>query len=366
MREAVRSGRRDPFYTIENSFIDHYAREIKPNDIAVYNVLVRFMNNGTRSTWVSTAKIASLINLSQRTVQRRLKILADHKLIRIFKTKTQTTYVIPPVPPRPKTANAPLFDRIPDEEILKDIEQSEGATPLPFVATPLSPATTSVSQVATFMSQISDTSDTVYKEEQNLLNKTQEQDFLNKAFETSPYEIQEGAKRLIAIFGLQNTLIHAVMAAVELEFRKTGSSIDEVVQEIWKKVTRADRRGISREKFFDDYLTEVLAEHLLDGINLPLINNLILTVMATLKAEAKDTGLGLEQAAAKIATAATQDRRKGIPIDRFYFENMKWRNGNAGHRPSASQQRSERTKQNILDGLTAEISRRNQPHGAEQ
>ncbi|MGB9489375.1 MAG: helix-turn-helix domain-containing protein, partial [Terriglobales bacterium] len=102
MREAVRSGRRANFYITENSFIDHYAREVGPVGIAVYHVLERHMNCETRSTWIGTAKMADLLNLSQRTIQRTLKTLEDLKLIRILRTEKLTTYVIVPVPPRAK------------------------------------------------------------------------------------------------------------------------------------------------------------------------------------------------------------------------------------------------------------------------
>src|ERR1700733_4069986 len=100
MRETVRSGRRENFYITDNSFIDHYARKLQPTDIAVYHALERYMNCQTRSTWVGTARIAEVLNVSQRTVQRSLKTLEDLKLVRILRTPTLTTYFIVPVPPR--------------------------------------------------------------------------------------------------------------------------------------------------------------------------------------------------------------------------------------------------------------------------
>ena len=44
MREIVRSGRRENYYVTDNSFIDHYAREMQPVDIAVYHALERYAN----------------------------------------------------------------------------------------------------------------------------------------------------------------------------------------------------------------------------------------------------------------------------------------------------------------------------------
>jgi len=126
MREIVRSGRRENYYVTDNSFIDHYAREMQPVDIAVYHALERYANCHTRSTWVGTAKIAEVLNVSQRTVQRSLKVLEDHKLIRIVQTSTLKMYFIVPVPPRAKMAAIPLFDRIEEEEFsIRDISVAE-------------------------------------------------------------------------------------------------------------------------------------------------------------------------------------------------------------------------------------------------
>ena len=66
--------------------------------IAVYHVLERHMNFETKSTWVGTAKVAELLNTSQRTVQRTLNLLQDLKLIRIIRTATMTTYSYPAGP----------------------------------------------------------------------------------------------------------------------------------------------------------------------------------------------------------------------------------------------------------------------------
>ncbi len=149
MREAVRSGRKANFYITENSFIDHYACEVGPVGIAVYHVLERHMNCETRSTWVGTARMAELLNLSQRTIQRTLKTLEDLKLIRILRTATMTTYVIVPVPPRAKQATIPLFDQIPDQGTIQEDATTSEATPVSPIATSLSHSTTRMSSSTT-------------------------------------------------------------------------------------------------------------------------------------------------------------------------------------------------------------------------
>src|SRR5271165_5854112 len=116
MREIVRSGRKANFYITENSFIDDYAREVGLGGIAVYHVLERYSNCETRSTWIGTAKMAKLLDLSQRSIQRHLKKLDDLRLIRIVRTETLTTYFVVPVPPRQKSTATPLFDHALDQD----------------------------------------------------------------------------------------------------------------------------------------------------------------------------------------------------------------------------------------------------------
>ncbi len=299
MREAVRSGRRANFYITENSFIDHYARDVGTTGVAVYHVLERHVNCETRSTWIGTAKMAKLLNVDQRTIQRTIKKLESLRLIRIVRSENMTTFFI---------ANP---------------------TPESRVTTFASPAATYRSHDATFTPHPSDLPVAPYKEEQNLSNKTQEQDFLNKSLEEEENreirKIHQSAERIINILGLSDDFISSASAAVELKLRGTKLSMDGVVQAIVTEANQAERRGISRIKFLEDSLARTAAEQILENTNLPATNNLISTVAAAVKAEAKDIGITVEQSASLITAAAIDDRRKGIMIDRFYFENVKWR-----------------------------------------
>jgi hypothetical protein len=331
MRETVRSGRRENFYVTDNSFIDHYAREMQPTDIAVYHALERYANCHTRSTWVGTAKIAEVLNVSQRTVQRSLKVLEDLKLIRIVQTSTVKMYFIVPVPPRAKVAVTPLFDGIDESEFSSHLGDTKVAW-----ATPRSRSSSSVSYTPSYMTRTttaascgSDTNDGPYKEEQDLLNKTQKQDLFNKTLENDTPTIDEAAQRIINILKLPDRFLNSARAAVELRARGTKLSMDEIVVEIWPKALQAERKTGSRESYLEDCLAEILAERILDEINLPPTNNLVGIVTAALKAEGKDRRLGLEETAAEITTSAISDRHKGVEINRFYFENCKWRS-NAG------------------------------------
>jgi hypothetical protein len=268
MRESIRSGRRANFYITENSFIDHYAREVGPVVVAVYHALERHMNCETRATWVGTARMAELLNLSQRTVQRSLKTLEDLKLIRILKTPTITTYVIVPVPPRAKMATIPLFDEISDEVL--HIGDTYVAA-----ATDVSLGTTSVSPRATVVSQRGDTCVAPNKEEQDLFNKTFEQD------EGKPIGPRELADKLIAVLGV------------------------------------------------------------------PATSNNLKTVQAALVAEESYTGQSSQEVAALITQCAIEDRKHGVAIDKFYFEDAKWRQ----EKRSSVRSRISRAEQRKLDNL---------------
>jgi hypothetical protein len=217
-----------------------------------------------------------------------------------------------------------------------------------------------MSRHTTFMPPASDIHVTAYKDEQDSLNKTQQQDLFNKTSEQHNREIKKSARRVIDILGLTDTSIAAATAAVKTKVSQTKLSMDGVVQEIVTAANHAERRGIEKQEFLDDFLAQSSARQILVNLNLPITNNFIVTLTAAVKAEAKRTQLSLEEVTELITTAASKDDGRGVAIDRFYFENMKWRNASA----TASQQRSKRTKQNILDGIAAEIGRRNQPDSA--
>jgi hypothetical protein len=310
MRENIRSGRKANFYITENSFIDHYARAVGPMCAMVYNVLERYMNSETRSTWVGTAKIAEVVGTTQRTVQRNLKTLEEFKLIKILRTSSATIYVVLPIPQRPKESTTPLFDAVDDQDILWRVDTAVAeATQTSFSPTESSHDTTSASQVR-------DTVDTPNKEEQNLFNKTYEQD---------NHQIRKTSQRILKILGLPDSFLSAAAAAVGVKAKQTKLSIDGIVQRITTDANLAERMGTSKEKFLEDFLAQTCAEEILDNLSLPITHSLISTVTAAVKAEAKDTGLSIDGAAARITAAAIEDRRGGTSIDRFYFENVKWR-----------------------------------------
>ncbi len=330
MREAVRSGRRANFFITENRFIDCYAAKVGGSGVAVYSILQRCANSETKETWISAHKMAEVLDIDRSTVYRQLKQLEDLRLIKSMRTREKTIYVVLPVPPpRPEAGSAPLFDAID----LKNSGQDANWPVAPAGISPTSetdsrecnPSVAPMPQPVSLTRPASCTGENRNKEEQDFLNKTQEQDLFNKTSETNTSDISEAARRIIYILKLPDTCLNAAMAAVEIKARGTKLSMDDIVTEIWDKARREERRSGSSESYLADCLAQTLAERILDEINLPPTNNLITTVTAALKAEARDRKLGLEETSALVTTAAIDDRRKGVEINRFYFENCKWR-----------------------------------------
>jgi len=291
MKEAVRSGRRANFYITENSFIDHYAREVGTTGIAVYHTLARYANCETRSTWVGTARVADLLGVDQRTVQRALKKLESLNLIRIIRSSSMTTYYLVPVPSRPKTADViPLFDQIPDHELAV----VEEATPMSHPASSLShmtafssPVTTTTSHLATSHSFTRDTCVTAYKEEQNLGNKTFEQEYFSEQEILTAYE---NANRIIDRLKKGNDTSNVsidfdtVVDIVKREVKYTGRPMSGSVARITTAWDRARGYGVSPETFLENFIPRLLAKEVIETLQLAAANPLISTIAEAVKA----------------------------------------------------------------------------------
>lgn len=303
MREAVRSGRRANFYITENSFIDHYARDVGATGIAVYHVLARHANCETRSTWIGTAKVADLLGVDQRTVQRALKKLESLNLVRVIRSSNMTTYFLVPVPARPRTATViPLFDQTPDREFAEENTMSEeDATSMSSVASfpsrratlasspasPVTPPTTSSSRSTTNQSHTRDTRDALYKEEQNLLNKTFDQED-----KTSP-DLQESMRFIVDFLKLPILKL---------------------------PITDSNRKTTEQ------------------------------AIEAALVTESEYSGRSLQDAAKVIAEAAIHDRDRGVRVNHFYFLDAPWRQsrGQNGRLNRAEQRKLDNLEANAL------------------
>ncbi len=342
-RESVRSGRRANFFITENRFIDCYAAKVGGSGVAVYSILQRCANSETRETWISAQKMADVLAMDKSTVYRHLKQLEDLRLIKTLRTREKTIYVVLPVPaPRPETGGTPLFDSIEDEHAEKDPAWS----PVASVRTdcgseseshPPDTSVASAQQQVAPLQQTGRTNEKRNKEEQDLLNKTHYQDFFNN----SEMGLTKAAQILVRGLKLPNTFLDAAKAAIEDRSKYMSLSMDLIVVDIVSEARREASRNITNEKFLERFLAKKTAQRMLETLGLPATDNLISAVTEAIKAEMTYSRLPVEGAAAIIADGVSAESAKGLPIDKFYFENTRWR----GHgRIGKGQQQFERIK----------------------
>jgi len=338
MREAVRSGRRINFFITENRFIDDYASRVGGNGVAVYCILQRCANSETRETWISAGKMADVLAIDKSTVYRKLKELEDLRLIRTLRTREKTIYVVLEVPPpRPEVGPTPLFDAIEPN--------NQGADPtwppvaqgqvVPSDATNEYSCDSSVASVQQELASVQRTVASAQppggagkkcnKEEQNEFNKTQEQNEFNNSWENDDTAVADAARRVLTGLQLTSASLNAAIAAVKAKPRSTGLSADDVVYAIRREANYAERRGVTRKEFLDDFLAQLSGQRILNVLGLPDTYSMSATVTAAVKADIAYTGMPVEQVASHIVSAAIEDRRMGVQVDRFYFENVKWR-----------------------------------------
>jgi hypothetical protein len=91
-------------------------------------------------------------------------------------------------------------------------------------------------------------------------------------------------------------------------------------------------------------------------LSLTLTFGKVKTVEESIVAEAAYRGCSLEDATQAIAQIAMEDRRRGVAIDRWYFEDTKWRANGKGDKGQRYENRLEEELA-ILDGILAGTSR---------
>jgi hypothetical protein len=136
--------------------------------------------------------------------------------------------------------------------------------------------------------------------------------------------------------GLQESSLSAAVAAVESETRGTTLSMDGIVQRITDKANHAYRLKIPNDEFLESFLAQVCARRVLGILNLSITDSSVSRLASVLKAEAKDTGLTLEETAQRVTEAASGARQRGEKVNLFYFEDFTWR---SNARASKAEQR---------------------------
>jgi hypothetical protein len=155
---------------------------------------------------------------------------------------------------------------------------------------------------------------------------------LRERFQPKESDLIECSVRILNILGLDDSSLNAAMAAVQAESKRWMFSADGIVQRVVTAANLAERQRIPKEEFLGNFLAEGCARGLLQAVNLPITSNMVLRVAAVVKAEAKDTGMSLEEAANYITERAVGDRARGAKVNIFYFEDVSWRANATGNK----------------------------------
>ena len=94
-----------------------------------------------------------------------------------------------------------------------------------------------------------------------------------------------------------------------------------------------------------------MADALAAEICVPRTSANLKSMAAAITAESHYVGVSPEQAAAAIADHVRRDRDQGIAIDRFYFEDTKWRSDGRKTKASPSALRTANIKANVAEGI---------------
>jgi hypothetical protein len=141
--------------------------------------------------------------------------------------------------------------------------------------------------------------------------------------------------------------------------RKQDAMLEESREETYKQETEGESEIQSQQPPLN------CARRLMEILSLPQTPGFLRTVEAAIVAEAGFCDMSPADAAQQISTHAMEFRRKEGNLDKFYFEDTKWRNGNGNRKsqPSKAERRTDIIDANIIDGFRKDISRRDAPDG---
>jgi DNA-binding MarR family transcriptional regulator len=80
------------WYWINRSILKQYGRILKSSGLAVYNVLASYANSKSQTCFPTQKSIAGHLGLSIRTVNRKIRLLKDFKLIKVRKNRGRSFY----------------------------------------------------------------------------------------------------------------------------------------------------------------------------------------------------------------------------------------------------------------------------------
>jgi DNA-binding MarR family transcriptional regulator len=88
----IRDLRNGGWYWISRQIVNQYGKLLRASGLAVYNVLASFANSNTQTCFPTQKSIARHLGLSIRTVNRKIRLLIDFKLIKVKKTRGRCFY----------------------------------------------------------------------------------------------------------------------------------------------------------------------------------------------------------------------------------------------------------------------------------
>jgi len=89
---GIRDLRNGGWYWINRHIIKKYGRLLGASGLAVYNVLASYANSNSQTCYPTQKSVADHLGISVRTVNRKIRLLRDFKLIKIKKKKGRCLY----------------------------------------------------------------------------------------------------------------------------------------------------------------------------------------------------------------------------------------------------------------------------------
>src|SRR4030043_2240826 len=90
----IRDLRNGGWYWINRHIINQYGKLLRASGLAVYNVLASYANSKSQTCFPTQKSIAGHLGLSIRTVNRKIRLLKDFKLIKIKKKRGRCFYFL--------------------------------------------------------------------------------------------------------------------------------------------------------------------------------------------------------------------------------------------------------------------------------
>ena len=82
------------WYWISRSILNKYGYILKPTGLAVYNVLASYANSKSQTCFPTQKTIANRIGLCRETVNRKVKLLRENRLVRVKRLKGRCLYFL--------------------------------------------------------------------------------------------------------------------------------------------------------------------------------------------------------------------------------------------------------------------------------